>query len=98
MLQTMRKLSILIVAVSIFVVAGYLVFMKEHEVAPPPGWPENIKLYRNQIWGGETRVVDESSGQFLFMYLPEYDNHVHPVKIEKIDDRHWQVLFEKPQK
>jgi hypothetical protein len=42
-------------------------------------------------------VVDTNSGQFLFMYLPEYDRNVHPIKIERLDDRHWQVVFEAPQ-
>ena len=48
--------------------------------------------------GGFRSVVDTNSGQFLFMYLPEYDRHVHPIKIEKFDDRHWQVVFEAPEK
>ena len=92
----MRKLSLLIVTVAIIIVAAYIIFLREHEIPAPPGWPANIKLYRNQVLGGATRVVDESAGQFLFTYEPEYDNHVHPIRIEKLDDRHWQVLFEKP--
>ena len=93
----MRSKSLLIAAVAVIGLGIFVFFFLESEVTPPPDWPPTVKLYRKTALGGLTRVVDTSSGQFLFMYLPEYDRHVHPIKIEKIDDRHWQVLFEAPQ-
>ena len=90
-------MSLLIGVVAVIAVVIFVLFFLESEVPPPPGWPPSVKLYRKTALGGLTRVVDSSSGDFLFMYLPEYDRHVHPIKIEKIDDRHWQVLFEAPQ-
>jgi len=92
----MRKLSILIIALAIVGLGLYAVFFLEYEVPPPAGWPINIKLYRKSALGGLTRVVDTSNGKSLFMYFPEYDRSVHPTKIEKIDDHHWQVTFEAP--
>lgn len=94
----MRRLSLLIVTLVIVALGIYAAFFLEYEARAPAGWPSSVKLYRKSALGGLTRVVDTSSGEFLFMYLPEYDGNVHPIKIEKIDDRHWQVLFEAPQK
>lgn len=92
----MRRLSILIAVAVAVLGVGCLLFFLEHELPNPPGSPPSVKQYRKSALGGLTRVVDTSSGDLLFIYLPEYDKHVHPVKIEKIDDRHWQVVFEKP--
>lgn len=89
-------MSLLIGIVGLILVGGYIFLFMEREVPGPPGWPPSVKLYRKQALGGLTRVVDQSSGQVLFMYWPEYDRYVHPTKIEKIDDRHWQVIFEAP--
>jgi hypothetical protein len=94
----MRRMSFYIVSVAAVACLIVFLFFLEAEVTPPIGSPPSIKLYRKTALGGLTRVVDTSAGQSLFMYLPEYDRHVHPIKIEKIDDRHWQVLFEAPQK
>jgi hypothetical protein len=90
-------MSILIGVVAVLALGIFIVLFLESEVPLPPGWPPGVKLYRKTALGGLTRVVDTNSGQFLFMYLPEYDRHVHPIKIEKLDDRHWQVVFEAPQ-
>jgi len=92
----MRRLSILIAIVILVLGVGGLLFFLKHELPNPPGWPQDVKQYRKSAFGGLTRVVDTKSGDLLFIYLPEYDQHVHPVKIEKIDDRHWQVVLEKP--
>jgi hypothetical protein len=93
----MRRMSILISIVAVLALGIFVVFFLEYEVPLPPGSSPGIKLYRKSALGGLTRVVDTNSGQFLFMYLPEYDRNVHPIKIEKLDDRHWQVVFEAPQ-
>jgi hypothetical protein len=93
----MRRMSILIGIVAVLALGIFMVFFLESEVPLPPGSSPGIKMYRKTALGGLTRVVDTNSGQFLFMYLPEYDRHVHPIKIEKLDDRHWQVVFEAPQ-
>lgn len=91
----MRKLSILVVALLI-VAIGVFLFLLEHEIPAPVGWPANVKLYRKSALGGLTRVVDTTSGKLIFIYLPEYDRNVRPIKMEKIDDLHWQVTFEAP--
>ena len=92
----MRRMSILIGVVAVLALGVLFVFL-ESEVAPPPGTSPGIKVYRKVALGGVTRVMDTNSDQFLFYYLPEYDRHVHPIKIERIDERHWQVTFEAPQ-
>ena len=90
-------MSILIGVVAVLALGIFVVFFLEYEVPLPPGSSPGIKLYRKSALGGLTRVVDTNSGQFLFMYLPEYVSNVHPIKIEKLDDRHWQVVFEATQ-
>ena len=67
----------------------------EHKVPKPKDWPANVTLYRKALTG-ETRVFDDESGKFLFSYRPEYDLNVHPIKIEKLDGTHWQVVLEAP--
>ena len=76
---------------------GSVFFGLGQEISRPTGVGDDVKLYRNLVSGGTTTVVDAKSGRPLFFYLPEYDRHVHPIKIEKIDERHWQVLFEDPE-
>jgi hypothetical protein len=90
-------MSILIGVVAVLALGIFIVFFLEFEVPLPAGSSPGIKLYRKTALGGLARVVDTNSGQFLFMYLPEYDRHVHPIKIEKLDDKHWQVIFEAPE-
>jgi len=85
-----------VAVVGLVIGIGCLLFFLEHEIPNPPGWPPNVKQYRKSALGGLTRVVDTNSGDLLFMYLPEYDRHIHPIKIEKLDENHWQVVFEKP--
>lgn len=92
----MRKLSLLIVVLAVLGFGIYAIFFLEYEAPAPAGWPSGVKLFRKPVLGGITRVVDTNSGRFLFMYLPEYDRNVRPVKIERVDDRHWQVMFEAP--
>jgi hypothetical protein len=92
----MRKLSILVVVIVIVAVGGFLFFL-DSELPTPAGWPANVKLYRKTALGGLTRVVDTTSHKVIFLYLPEYDRNVRPIKMEKIDDLHWQVTFEAPQ-
>ncbi len=91
-------MSVLIGILALLFVGGYVFLFMEREVPGPPGWPQEVKLYRKQALGGLTRVVDQSSGQVLFMYWPEYDPNVRPIKIEKLDSTHWQVVFEAPKK
>jgi hypothetical protein len=81
--------GIIIMAVVLFL------FSLQHEIPPPPGWPASVKLYRRTLTG-DTTAIDSESGRVLFSYLPEYDRNVHPIKIEKIDPTHWQVVFEVP--
>lgn len=91
----LKKLGTVIGVVSLLV-AVLIVFSLEHEVSGPVGWPSTVKLYRNRVTG-VIWAVDAETRQTLFMYWPEYDMHVHPIKIEKLDDRHWQVVFEAPE-
>ena len=91
---TRKKLGTLI-GVAGLLAAVLFIFSLEVEVSRPNGWPSTVKLYRNRVTG-VTWAVDTETRQTLFMYWPEYDMHVHPVKIEKIDSNHWQVVFEDP--
>lgn len=91
---TRKKLGTLI-GVAGLLVAVLFIFSREVEVTGPHGWPSTVKLYRNRVTG-VTWAVDTETRQTLFIYWPEYDMHVHPVKIEKIDSKHWQVVFEDP--
>ncbi|MEK6282277.1 MAG: hypothetical protein AABN95_18120 [Acidobacteriota bacterium] len=91
---TRKKLGHLIGVVSLLVAVLFIVTL-EKEVPGPDGWPSTIKLQRNRVTG-VTWAVDTETHRTLFMYWPEYDMHVHPVKIEKIDSNHWHVVFEDP--
>lgn len=91
---TRKKLGTLIGVAGLLVAVLFIVSL-EVEVRGPHGWPATVKLYRNRVTG-VTWAVDTETRQTLFMYWPEYDMHVHPVKVEKIDSRHWQVIFEDP--
>ena len=93
----MRRIPGVLGVLAMLAFVGYILFFLEMELPQPPGWPSDIKLYRKANLGGLTRVYDTKSERFLFYYLPEYDRHVHPIKIERIDERHWQVTFEAPQ-
>jgi hypothetical protein len=92
-----KKLGIFIIGGAVILVIVFFLFSLQYEINRPTGWPVTIKLYRKTLTG-ETRVVDAETGQTLFMYRPEYDLNVHPVRIEKIDSNHWQVVFEGPTK
>ena len=91
---TRKKVGTLI-GVAGLLAAVLFIFSLEVEVNGPDGWPSTIKLQRNRVTG-VTWAVDAETHRTLFMYWPEYDMHVHPVKIEKIDSNHWQVVFEDP--
>ena len=93
----MRKFSRSLAMLAMVAVLGYIFVFMESEIPGPPGWPSDIKLYRKPALGGLTRVYDTKTNDFLFWYLPEYDPNVHPIKIERIGDRHWQVTFKAPQ-
>jgi len=93
--MTIKKLLTLVGSGLVIIVTVLILFSLEYEISGPNGWPATIKLYRRSFMG-QTRVVDTQTGQTLFMYRPEYDMNVHPVRIEKIDSTHWQVVFESP--
>ena len=78
-------------------VTGLLLYrFLEYEVQPPSaGWTSEVKIYRKAM-GGTTRVVDKETGEILFLHLPEYDGNIYPISVQKIDETHWQVVFEKP--
>lgn len=67
----------------------------QYEIPKPASWSADVKVYRRSI-GGHTSVFDSESGKLLFTYEPEYDLNVHPIKVEKLDSNHWQVVFEAP--
>jgi len=93
--MTFKRLGTFIGCGAVILVGVFLLFSLQYEITGPTGWPGTIKLYR-KTFTGDTRVVDTQTGQTLFMYRPEYDMNVHPVRIEKIDSKHWQVVFESP--
>jgi hypothetical protein len=88
-----KILSAVLLALIIFVGLWMALFW-EYEIPSPSGWPSNIKIYR-RVATGLHRVVDTESGRLLFIYLDA--PAVQPVRIEKIDDNHWNVIFEKPE-
>ena len=85
-----RAVSVVIIVVCVVVILRF-----KNEVPKPPEWPANVRLYRTSVTG-ETSVYDGKSGRYLFSYDPEYDPNVRPVKIEQLDARRWQVIFEDP--
>jgi hypothetical protein len=93
--MTFKNVGALILGSALICGAIFFLFFYETEIRGPDGWPSTVKLYRTRL-RGETRAVDTQTGETLFMYLPEYDMHVHPVNIQKIDSTHWQVIFEDP--
>ncbi|MGH9873889.1 MAG: hypothetical protein ACRD9S_15670 [Pyrinomonadaceae bacterium] len=93
--MTFNRLGVLIASGVVTLAVVLLLFSLQYEIGGPAGWPATVKLYRKTLTG-ETRAVDAQTGQTLFLYRPEYDMNVHPVRIEKIDANHWQVVFEDP--
>lgn len=78
------------VLVIIFVVSiGYLVTL--HNVASDPAWPKNIQRRTNAL--GMINIYDAESGTSLFWH--HNDSAAYPVKVEKQDENHWIVVFEK---
>ena len=92
-----KKFGASLAGMIILVAIALFLFSLQNEIPGPVGWPSDIKIYRRAITG-ETRVVDPESGKVIFTYRPEYDRNIHPVRIEKIDADHWQVIFEAPKK
>jgi hypothetical protein len=90
-----RGAATLIGGICLVLIVGFLFFRAERELDRPDGWPSTVHLYRKTL-SGETRVVDMQSGKTIFIYRPEYDTNIHPVKIDKINSNHWQVMFELP--
>ncbi|HEY5839359.1 MAG TPA: hypothetical protein VIT19_10010 [Pyrinomonadaceae bacterium] len=90
-----KKSIATVVSVMIIIVSAVFIFNLKHEVPKPPEWPANVRIYRTSITG-ETSVFDGNSGRYLFSYDPEYDPNVRPVKIEQLDGKRWQVIFEDP--
>jgi hypothetical protein len=97
-MQGLSIKSLLVFLVLFLILQGGVIFLYrflENEIPTPKNWSPDIKIYRKVI-GGETRVVENKHGRVLFNHLPEYDGHVHPISIQKIDETHWQVVFEEP--
>lgn len=89
------KILASVVSVLIVIVVIVTLYSLQYEIPKPENWSADVKIYRRSI-GGETSVFDSESGKLLFTYGPEYDLYVHPIKIEKLDSNHWQVIFEAP--
>jgi hypothetical protein len=68
--------------------------VKKHPLAGQPGWPQNIHLSSNEL--GMLKVYDADSGATLFWFYSDPD--AYPIRIEKQDDNHWIVVFEKVEK
>jgi hypothetical protein len=93
--MTMKKLGITVACVIVIGAVGLLLIALQYEIPKPTAWSANVKVYRKAITG-ETRVFDGESGRFLFAYRPEYDPNVRPIKVDRIDQNHWQIVLENP--
>jgi hypothetical protein len=85
------KLALLVIPA---VLVGAWMFLKNHQIPSEPGWPVSVKRYSTPY--GMLRVRDSESGTTLFWYHSDPD--AIPVRIEKQDDTHWVVVFEKVHK
>lgn len=65
--------------------------IRPHEIAAEPGWPKNIHRRLNAL--GMVNVYDAESGTSLFWHHNDPD--ADPIRIEKQDENHWVVVFEK---
>jgi hypothetical protein len=90
-----KKLVTGALSVMIIIVSAVVIFNLKYEVPKPREWPANVRIYRRSVTG-ETSVYDANSGRYLFSYDPEYDPNVRPVKVEQLDSKRWQVIFEDP--
>jgi hypothetical protein len=91
----MRKAVTIFTSALVVLALELFVFTLQHEVPKPDTWSANVKIYRRAL-SGETRVFDAESGKFLFAFKPEYDLNVRPIKLERLDQNHWEVILENP--
>ena len=87
-----RFLKYIIAAVLVVIaVVSILYLVKPHEIASEPNWPKNIHRRLSAL--GMLNVYDAESGTSLFWQHTDPD--VDPIRIEKQDETHWVVVFEK---
>jgi len=77
--------------VAVVLVAGTWFLARTYPIASEPAWPRNIQRRSNVL--GMLNVYDADSKTSLFWYHSDPD--AYPVKIEKQDEDHWIVTFEK---
>jgi hypothetical protein len=65
--------------------------VRPHEIAPEPNWPKNIHRRINAL--GMINVYDAETKTSLFWHHDDPD--ADPIRIEKQDENHWVVVFEK---
>ncbi len=92
-----KRIITLISSILVVSVVLVVIYSLKYEIPKPETWSANVKVYRRSL-GGETSVFDADSGKLLFTYGPEYDLNVHPIRVDKIDPNHWQVVFKDPRK
>jgi hypothetical protein len=87
-----RLLKFVTVAVCAAALVGGTWFVtRTYQVGGEPAWPKNIQRRSNVL--GMLNVYDSDSKTSLFWYHSDPD--VYPVRIEKQDENHWIVTFEK---
>jgi hypothetical protein len=77
--------------VGIVLAVSILYLITPHEIAGEPNWPKNIHQRINAL--GMVNVYDAESRTSLFWHHSDPD--VYAVKVEKQDENHWVVVFEK---
>lgn len=78
----------------VILMVGTWFLVKNHRIAGELGWPQNIHRSSNAL--GMLKVYDAESGTTIFWYHSDPD--AHPIRIERQDDNHWIVVFEKAKK
>lgn len=83
----------LTITIAVLIALGFVwfVFIQNHEVPPPAGWPQEVKFYKN-IATSIITVTDANTGTMLFSYRAGVG--ITPVSFERTSSKHWTVKFE----
>jgi len=78
--------------IGIVLVGSTWYVLTSHEIASDPNWPKNIHRRLGGL-GTSITVYDADSKTPLFTYSS--DPSAYPVRIDRQDENHWTVVFEK---
>jgi len=80
-----------VVVITIIFLGSVWYLMRLHEMASKPNWPKSVHRRLSAV--GMVNVYDADSGTSLFWHHTDPD--AEPIRIEKQDENHWIVVFEK---